>query len=121
MVRGLAVVDVREPHIHCVERAVQAAQAPRECEAPRRMSVVDLLRAENEALKRENTALRRENVDLRQKLDDHKIIRRAQGVLMERKRLTEAAAYRLIQKTAMDCRMALRDLAREILDTGRLP
>jgi AmiR/NasT family two-component response regulator len=40
-------------------------------------------------------------------LEDRKTIERAKGVLMDRLRLTEAVAFRLLQKSAMDRRVPI--------------
>jgi AmiR/NasT family two-component response regulator len=52
---------------------------------------------------------------LRQALEDRKTIERAKGVLMDRLRLTEAVAFRLLQKSAMDRRVPIVALAERLL------
>jgi response regulator NasT len=56
-----------------------------------------------------------ENTSLRQTLDNRKVIERAKGVLMKRQRLSEADAYRRIQRGAMNRRTTMAALAQAIL------
>lgn len=65
-------------------------------------------------------ALRRENEDLRKAIESRKLVERAKGVLMEREQLTEAEAFRRIQKTAMNARKPLSAIAEAILLAGRV-
>lgn len=64
---------------------------------------------------REFEAVRRENEDLRKAVEARKLIDRAKGLLMERQGLTEAEAFRRIQKTAMDSRRPMVEVARALL------
>jgi AmiR/NasT family two-component response regulator len=57
-------------------------------------------------------ALRREAADMRQALEDRKIIERAKGVLMKELGLSEAEAFRRLQKTASSKNLKLIELAR---------
>ncbi len=57
-------------------------------------------------------ALRRETADMRQALEDRKIIERAKGVLMKELGLSEAEAFRRLQKTASAKNLKLIELAR---------
>jgi response regulator NasT len=52
---------------------------------------------------------------LRRELDDRKTIEKAKGILMDRKSISEAEAYRRIQKMSMDSRVAMRDIADRII------
>jgi len=56
--------------------------------------------------------LRREAADMRQALEDRKIIERAKGVLMKELGLSEAEAFRRLQKTASAKNLKLIELAR---------
>jgi AmiR/NasT family two-component response regulator len=56
-----------------------------------------------------------ENTSLRQTLENRKIVERAKGVLMKRQRLTEADAYRRIQRAAMNRRQTMLAIAQSIL------
>ncbi len=53
--------------------------------------------------------------DLREVIENRKVIERAKGLIMEREHLSEACAYRAMQKMAMDTRRPLRRVADEIL------
>ena len=53
--------------------------------------------------------------DLRETIENRKIIEKAKGMLMEKDRLSEAEAYRAMQKMAMDQRKSLRQVADGIL------
>ena len=53
--------------------------------------------------------------DLRELIENRKIIEKAKGVLMEKNRVSEAEAYRIMQKTAMDKRKTLLQVADIIL------
>jgi response regulator NasT len=60
-------------------------------------------------------SLTTENTSLRQTLENRKIVERAKGVLMKRQRLTEADAYRRIQRAAMNRRQTMLAVAQAIL------
>ena len=55
--------------------------------------------------------------DLKETLESRKVIERAKGVLIESQGLTEPAAFRRMQKLAMDKRKSLRQIAEAILLT----
>jgi response regulator NasT len=57
----------------------------------------------------------REAASLRRALEDRKTIERAKGLLMDRFGLTEAVAFRLLQKTAMDRRAPIVALAERLI------
>ena len=59
--------------------------------------------------------LRERIEDLKETIEDHKVIEKAKGKVMELNGLTESAAYRLMQKRAMDHRKSLRRVADEVL------
>jgi response regulator NasT len=64
---------------------------------------------------REFGALRRENEDLRKAIEARKLVERAKGLLMARERLSEAEAFRRIQKASMDTRKSMAEVAEAIL------
>jgi len=64
--------------------------------------------------------LRRELADARTQLSDRKTIDRAKGILMERHRLSEEAAYARLRKSAMDRGMKLAEVAQRIVDVADL-
>jgi response regulator NasT len=60
-------------------------------------------------------ALRKEAASLRQALEDRKIIEKAKGVLMKKASLSEAEAFRRLQKLAMDGNRKMVEIAQMIL------
>ncbi len=64
---------------------------------------------------REFQQLRKELGDLKEALEARKIIDRAKGLLMEQYKLTEADAFRRIQKRSMDTRKSMREVAEAVL------
>jgi len=66
---------------------------------------------------REIEAMRQENETLRRKLESRKLVDRAKGILMLRLGLSEPEAFRRIQKTAMDTRRSMADVAQALLLT----
>lgn len=59
----------------------------------------------------EMTALESEVADLGERLETRKAVEKAKGVLMKKLKITEAEAFRWIQKTAMDRRLGMREVA----------
>src|SRR5918994_6646097 len=55
--------------------------------------------------------LEAEVADLSERLETRKVVDRAKGVLQERLGLSEPDAFRWIQKTAMDLRLSMREVA----------
>lgn len=68
-----------------------------------------------QARHRDWQAAQRTSSALEQKLADRKVIEKAKGILMERDGLTEAAAYRLLQRTSQSRNTSMGDLARSLL------
>ncbi|MGL5927870.1 MAG: ANTAR domain-containing response regulator [Dermatophilaceae bacterium] len=60
-------------------------------------------------------ALEDEVADLGERLETRKAVDRAKGVLMTKLDIGEAEAFRWIQKTAMDRRMGMKDVADAVL------
>ena len=54
--------------------------------------------------------------DLGDRLETRKIVDRAKALLQERMRLTEAESFRWIQKTSMDRRLTMREVAEAVVD-----
>ena len=82
----------------------------------------DLLPAIDISLARyaELKALKREADDLADRLETRKLVDRAKGRLMDEAGLTEAEAFRHIQKKAMDDRLSMREVAAGVLE-GQAP
>lgn len=66
---------------------------------------------------RDIDTMRRENETLRRKLESRKLVERAKGILMRRLGLSEPEAFRRIQKTSMDTRRPMADVAQALLLT----
>ena len=60
-------------------------------------------------------ALESDIADLGEQLATRKAVERAKGVLMKKLKITEADAFRWIQKTAMDRRMGMREVAEAVV------
>jgi response regulator NasT len=66
-------------------------------------------------------AVEAEILDLEERLTSRKIVDQAKALLQEGLGLTEAEAFRWIQKTAMDLRKPMREVAQGVIDHGRQP
>ena len=64
--------------------------------------------------------LKEEVATLKESIESRKIIEKAKGRLMERDKLSEAEAFRRMQRLAMDRRISMRQLAEAILLTDRI-
>ena len=80
-------------------------------------SKADLVPAVEMAMARfdELTALESQVTDLQERLETRKLVDRAKGVLQDRHGLDEAAAYRWVQRTSMDRRLTMRQVAELVL------
>lgn len=61
------------------------------------------------------SALAAEVADLGDRLETRKLVDRAKGVLMTQLAITEGEAFRWLQKTAMDRRLSMKDVADAVL------
>lgn len=68
----------------------------------------------------EHEALRRELREARLHLEERKLVDRAKGMLMQRKGVGEAEAYRLLRKVAMDRQVKIADVARDLIAMAEL-
>lgn len=59
--------------------------------------------------------LEEEVADLGDRLETRKAVEKAKGVLMSKLKISEADAFRWIQKTAMDRRMGMREVAEAVV------
>lgn len=66
---------------------------------------------------REFRILEKEMKDLQEALETRKLVDRAKGILMDTKGMTEAEAFRKIQKMSMDTRRPMKEIARAIIIT----
>ena len=80
-------------------------------------TAADLTPAINIALSRwsELKEHEKEVADLGEALETRKAVERAKGVLMKKLKLTEAEAFRWIQKTAMDRRLGMKEVADAVI------
>jgi response regulator NasT len=80
----------------------------------------DLMPAIEMAVSRfgELNTLESEVADLNERLETRKAVDRAKGILQEQLRLSEPDAFRWIQKTAMDLRLSMRQVAEGVVDHG---
>jgi AmiR/NasT family two-component response regulator len=69
---------------------------------------------------RELSAVRLENETLKRTLETRKLVERAKGILMNRLGLSEPDAFRRIQKTAMDTRKPMSEVAQALLLTEEM-
>jgi len=81
----------------------------------------DVVPAIELALARFNQILQVESevLDLEERLASRKVVDQAKALLQEGLGLTEAEAFRWIQKTAMDLRKPMREVAQGVIDHGR--
>ena len=75
------------------------------------MPAIDIALARHAQL----SAVRRESGDLAEQLETRKVVDKAKGRLMDGQGMTEAEAFRFIQKRAMDERRPMKDVAQELL------
>ncbi len=66
----------------------------------------------------ELTQVEAEVADLTERLETRKAVERAKGVLQNSLGLSEPEAFRWIQKTAMDLRLSMRQVADGVIDHG---
>ncbi|MFD1215118.1 nitrate regulatory protein [Microbulbifer celer] len=98
-----------------------AKEAAAECVPPAQgltpnlaRSIYDLIRGQAHRIKQMGDELN----DARRALTERKQVERAKGVLMRNLGLSEAAAYRKMQRRAMACNLRLADVAATIIEIG---
>jgi response regulator NasT len=64
--------------------------------------------------------LRDELDKTRQELDERKLIDRAKGILMRKRKLSEQDAYALLRKTAMDASLRMAEVAQSVITAEQL-
>ena len=103
-----------------VERAVDAGVM---AYVVKPFTINDLLPAIEIAITRhaQMLALKTEVGDLTERLETRKIIDRAKGILMYAMKLSEPDAFKWIQKTAMDRRVSMKEVAQAIIDPASAP
>jgi response regulator NasT len=103
-----------------VERAVDAGVM---AYLVKPFTVNDLLPAIEIAITRHTQmlALKNEVTDLAERLETRKIIDRAKGILMQAMRISEPEAFKWIQRTAMDRRVSMKEVAEAVIDPASAP
>ena len=66
----------------------------------------------------ELTMLEQEVADLQDRLETRKAVDRAKSILQQQLQLSEPEAFRWIQKTAMDLRLSMRQVAEGVVTHG---
>jgi AmiR/NasT family two-component response regulator len=61
-------------------------------------------------------ALQNEVADLTERLETRKLVDRAKGILMQAMKLSEPDAFKWIQRTAMDKRVSMKQVAEAVID-----
>ena len=86
-------------------------------------SISDLVPAIEIAVSRHRqlVALQKEVGDLYERLETRKVIDRAKGILMATLKLSEPDAFSWIQRTAMDRRMSMKDVAQAVISPDAVP
>lgn len=86
-------------------------------------SIGDLIPAIEIAISRHKQmkSLQDEVADIYERLESRKIIEKAKGVLMSGLSLSEPQAFSWIQKTAMDRRIPMKDVAMAVIDPKFMP
>jgi len=86
-------------------------------------SINDLLPAIEIAISRHKQmkSLESEVADIYDRLETRKVIDRAKGILMKAMNLSEPESFSWIQKTAMDRRISMKEVAMAIIDPSLMP
>ena len=86
-------------------------------------SINDLVPAIEIAISRHQQmkSLEAEVADIYERLESRKVIDRAKGILMKALNLSEPEAFSWIQKTAMDRRISMREVAAAVIDPQLAP
>jgi response regulator NasT len=83
----------------------------------------DLIPAIEMALGRHEqlVALERENADLAERLEARKLTDRAKGRLMDERAMSESDSWRFLQKSAMNSRRTIAQVAQDVIDGALSP
>jgi len=86
-------------------------------------SIDDLIPAIEIAISRHNQmkTLESEVADIYERLESRKVIDRAKGILMKAMNLSEPESFSWIQKTAMDRRISMKEVAQAIISPDAAP
>jgi response regulator NasT len=83
-------------------------------------TIIDVARARFEEHQAELASLREALQDTQQRLAERKLVDRAKGILMQRKQLSEEAAYRELRELAMRRKLRIGDAARLLIEAADL-
>ena len=86
-------------------------------------SISDLIPAIEIAVSRhrEQSVLKNEVADLQERLETRKVIDRAKGILMKTLNLSEPESFSWIQRTAMDRRISMKQVAQAVISPDAVP
>ena len=76
---------------------------------------------EHRAIEEEHSRLSSEVASLEDKLETRRLVDRAKGVLMDKHGMGEAEAFSFIQKTAMDRRARMSEVAKDVVEGALKP
>ncbi len=76
---------------------------------------------EIQALEEENATLAADKRGLAEQLETRRWVDRAKGRLMDDLQMSEQDAFSFIQKTAMDKRLSMREVSKEVVESGLRP
>jgi response regulator NasT len=68
----------------------------------------------------EHQALRQDLAQAQNQLAERKLIERAKGIVMQQKKISEDAAYKLLRKMAMQRNAKLADIAAQVVDLAQV-
>lgn len=108
--------DGAEEKIRAAVRAGVSAYVVDGLEAARVKPIIDVACARFAEFQR----LRGELARARESLGERKLVERAKGILMERRGLTEEAAYTALRSMAMDRKLRMTEVARSVIDAWEL-
>jgi len=113
------VMFANDPAEETIREAVKAgvsAYVVDGLEAARVKPIIDVACARFEEFQR----LRGELAQARENLSERKLVERAKGILMQRRGLTEEAAFSALRGMAMDRKQRLAEVARSLIEAAEL-
>jgi response regulator NasT len=113
------VMFVDESDLDSIRAAVHAGVSAYVVDGLRSRSVrpiVEVAVARFEAFQ----SLRGELDAARESLEERKLIERAKGILMQRRGVAEAEAWKLLRRAAMDRQMKIAEVARQVIEMAEL-
>jgi two-component system, response regulator / RNA-binding antiterminator len=113
------VMFASDPARESIRRAVRAGVSAYVVDglAPERITpILDTAVARFEAFQ----AMKNELDSVKTKLSERKIVEKAKGILMKGAKLTEDQAYRALRKQAMDRKLQIAEVARQVIAVSEL-